>query len=124
LSNPSLLIFLSFRVEQAQNGGMIRSIWIGLLSGSIAIAALAGQNQKTTSTTLGEPIDINRASAAELLAVPGMTASWAGRIVRFRPYRTKLDLVQLGVLSPEVYQRIRENVIAHRINGGEQSTRR
>jgi DNA uptake protein ComE-like DNA-binding protein len=119
-----VLILLSIRVEQAQNGGMIRSIWIGLLSGSIAIAALAGQNQKTTSTTLGEPIDINRASAAELLAVPGMTASWAGRIVRFRPYRTKLDLVQLGVLSPEVYQRIRENVIAHRINGGEQSTRR
>ena len=26
------------------------------------------------------------------LKVPGMTATWAGRIVRFRPYRTKQDL--------------------------------
>lgn len=111
-------------MEQAQNGGMIRSIWIGLLAGSIAVAASVGQVQPRTSATLTEPIDINRASVAELLAVPGMTASWAGRIVRFRPYRTKLDLVQLGVVSPEVYQRIRENVIAHRINSGEQSTRR
>ncbi len=34
-------------------------------------------------------VDINHASAAELLKVPGMTATWAGRIIRFRPYRTK-----------------------------------
>jgi DNA uptake protein ComE-like DNA-binding protein len=71
-----------------------------------------------------EPVDINRASVAELLQVPGMTASWAGRIVRFRPYRTKLDLVQLGVVPPEVYQRIRENVVAHHVAKDEQPARR
>jgi hypothetical protein len=49
------------------------------------------------------------------MTVPGMTQSWAARIVRFRPYRTKLDLLEQGVVSQEVFQRIRNGVIAHRI---------
>jgi competence protein ComEA len=59
-------------------------------------------------------VDINHASVAELLKVPGMTASWAARIVRFRPYRTKLDLVESGVVPSDVYDRIKDYVIAHR----------
>jgi DNA uptake protein ComE-like DNA-binding protein len=66
-----------------------------------------------------ELVDINRASVQELLGVPGMTASWAARIVRFRPYRTKLDLMEEGVVPQEVYQRIRDGVIAHRISAEE-----
>jgi predicted DNA-binding helix-hairpin-helix protein len=65
----------------------------------------------------GEPVDINRATVTELMRAPGMTASWARRIVRFRPYRTKLDLVDQGVVSQDVYQRIREGVVAHRVEG-------
>lgn len=61
-----------------------------------------------------ELVDINRASVQELLTVPGMTPSWAARIVRFRPYRSKLDLVEQGVVPQEIYQRIRDGVIAHR----------
>ncbi len=60
------------------------------------------------------PVDVNQATVAELLRVPGMTASWAGRIVRFRPYRTKLDLLDRGVVTAEVYQRIRDGVVVHR----------
>jgi len=60
-------------------------------------------------------VDINRASVAELMRVPGMTYSWAARIVRFRPYRTKLDLLQENVVPPEVYRRIRDGIIAHHI---------
>lgn len=59
-------------------------------------------------------VDINHASIAELEKVPGMTASWAGRIVRFRPYRTKQDLLEMGVVSSKVYDRIKDFVIAHR----------
>lgn len=60
-------------------------------------------------------VDINRASMAELLKVPGMTPSWAGRIVRFRPYHAKSDLLQRGVLPSGVYDRIKNYVIAHRV---------
>jgi len=59
-------------------------------------------------------VDINHASVDELLKVPGMTSSWAGRIVRFRPYRSKQDLVEHGVLPSDVYDRIKDYVIAHR----------
>jgi DNA uptake protein ComE-like DNA-binding protein len=77
---------------------------------ALVLAAAALGAQKPIA-----PVDINRASVQELMAVPGMTASWAARIVRFRPYRTKLDLVEQGVVTPEVYQRIRDGVIAHRV---------
>jgi len=59
-------------------------------------------------------VDINHASVDELLKVPGMTSSWAARIVRFRPYRTKAELVERGVLPSDVYDRIKDYVIAHR----------
>jgi competence protein ComEA len=59
-------------------------------------------------------VDINHSGIAELLKVPGMTPGWAGRIVRFRPYRNKQDLVDRGVLPSDVYDRIKDYVIAHR----------
>lgn len=59
-------------------------------------------------------VDINHATIEQLLKVPGMTRSWAGRIVRFRPYRTKQDLLEHGVVSSGVYARIKDYIIAHR----------
>jgi len=70
-----------------------------------------------TSATAPPPearIDINHASVDELLKAPGMTRSWAGRIVRFRPYRTKQDLLDRGVVTSDVYDRIKDFVIAHK----------
>jgi DNA uptake protein ComE-like DNA-binding protein len=58
-------------------------------------------------------IDINHASLEELLKVPGMTPTWAGRIARFRPYRTKQDLLDHGVLPSGVYDRVKGYLIAH-----------
>ena len=59
-------------------------------------------------------VDINHASLEELLRVHGMRPSWAGRIIRFRPYWSKQDLVDRGVVSPEAYERFRDYIIAHR----------
>ena len=59
-------------------------------------------------------VDINHASMTDLLKVPGMTQSWAGRIIRYRPYHSKVDLLQRGVVSDAVYDRIKDYVIAHR----------
>ena len=80
-----------------------------------ATAALAlAMSSPGSSTRMDEPVDVNRASMTELMRVPGMTESWAKRIVRFRPYRSKLDLLNEGVVSAEVYQRIRDGIVAHR----------
>jgi DNA uptake protein ComE-like DNA-binding protein len=59
-------------------------------------------------------VDINHASVDELLRVPGMTRTWAGRIARFRPYHSKQDLLDRGVVNSAVYDRIKDYVIAHR----------
>jgi competence protein ComEA len=59
-------------------------------------------------------VDINHAAFSELLKVPGMTPSWAGRIVRFRPYHSKVDLLDRGIVPGAVYDRIKDYVIAHR----------
>jgi len=59
-------------------------------------------------------VDINHASLSELQHVPGMTQTWAARIVRFRPYHSKADLLQRGVVPDAVYDRIKDYVIAHR----------
>lgn len=59
-------------------------------------------------------LDLNQATREELLKLPGITSTWAGRILRFRPYRTKLDLLEQGVLPPPVYNRIKDYVIVHR----------
>lgn len=59
-------------------------------------------------------VDINHASMNELMKVPGMTQSWAGRIVRYRPYHAKTDLLQRGIVPDAVYDRIKDYVIAYR----------
>jgi DNA uptake protein ComE-like DNA-binding protein len=59
-------------------------------------------------------VDINHASLDQLLKVPGLSRPWAERIMRFRPYRMKTDLFEKGVLSSEVYDKIKDFVIAHR----------
>ena len=48
------------------------------------------------------------------MKVPGMQKSWAGRIVRFRPYRTKQDLLDRGIVTSEIYDRLKDFIIAHR----------
>ena len=80
--------------------------------------ALAGLGQDAAKKPAAPPpvarVDINHATTEELMKVPGMTASWAGRIVRFRPYRSKQDLLDHGVVTSEVYDRIKDYIIAHR----------
>lgn len=58
-------------------------------------------------------VDINHATLAELEQISGVTPAWAQRIIRFRPYRTKLDLVQEGILPAKIYSKIRDSIIAH-----------
>jgi competence protein ComEA len=59
-------------------------------------------------------IDINTASLEELMKAPGMTHAWAARIIRYRPYHAKNDLLDKGIVSNQVYDRIKDYIIAHR----------
>jgi DNA uptake protein ComE-like DNA-binding protein len=74
----------------------------------------SGSAPAEQSVPAEDRIDINHASIDELLKVPGLTKTWAGRIVRYRPYRSKQDLLDRGIVPEAVYERIRNDVIAHR----------
>ena len=104
-----------------------KPVWLAawmLLAGAPGAAQTAAQGSQNSPSAQGSRaqatpapearVDINHASLEELMRVPGMTATWAARIVRFRPYRTKQDLVDKGVVTSQVYDRIKDSVIAHR----------
>ncbi len=42
-----------------------------------------------------------------------MTHTWAARIIRFRPYRAKNELLDRGIVSSSVYDRIKDYIVAH-----------
>ena len=81
-----------------------------------AAAALpqAAHMPEQAKVSAADRLDVNRASVEELEKLPGVTRVWAERIVRFRPYHSKLDLVNKGVIPPRVYHRIEGLVVAHR----------
>jgi DNA uptake protein ComE-like DNA-binding protein len=106
-----------------ENGAMRRTaLRAGLLAAmfaALAGAAMQGHSQlqapaRAAAWPPEQRIDINHARLDELLKVPGLSRVWAARIVRFRPYRTKEDLLDKGILSSAVYDRIKDFVIAHR----------
>ena len=57
-------------------------------------------------------VDINSASRAELMTLPGIGAAEAGRIVANRPYLTKTELVTKNVLPVGPFLSVRNSVVA------------
>jgi len=54
------------------------------------------------------PLDLNAASAAELNALPGISAERSDAIVAGRPYRSRYDLVKRNILPRDQYDRIKD----------------
>jgi DNA uptake protein ComE-like DNA-binding protein len=55
-------------------------------------------------------IDLNSASESELMELPGISRRDARKIIAVRPYNSRHELVDKGVLSEERYSEIRERV--------------
>jgi competence protein ComEA len=50
-------------------------------------------------------VDLNQATRDEIADLPGVTEMEAERIVEARPYRSKAELVQRGIVPEDVYER-------------------
>lgn len=61
-----------------------------------------------------EPLDLNRASFSELLALPGIGPTRAERIVRYRwvhgPFRSLDDLLKVPGIGPRLLEKLRDRV--------------
>jgi DNA uptake protein ComE-like DNA-binding protein len=58
------------------------------------------------------PVNINKATAEQLEALPGIDARTAHRIIAARPYDNAHDLLQRHLVSRSEYDRIAGNVVA------------
>lgn len=59
-----------------------------------------------------ELIDINRASAKELDALPGIGEARTKAIIAGRPYKAKDDLTKRNIIPQNVYDAIKDKIIA------------
>jgi competence protein ComEA len=57
-------------------------------------------------------IDINSAAKADLDALPGIGPARADAIIKGRPYKGKDDLTQKGIIPENVYNGIKDKIIA------------
>jgi DNA uptake protein ComE-like DNA-binding protein len=109
---------LRFARCEAENEIVQARALFATLAVAVLCASLAGIPQTSPKAHAIPPpearVDINYASMDELIKIPGMTRVWAGRIIRFRPSRTKADLIEHGILSLVVYDRVKDYLIAHR----------
>jgi len=98
-------------------------LFVILILTAIASAQTAHPQQSNSQTqTIAQRIaadaakvDVNTATAQQLMSLPGVTDMFAARIIAGRPYKSKLDLLRRGVVSANLYSRISEKIIAHRV---------
>jgi len=57
-------------------------------------------------------VDINHASKAELLKLPGITPEFAAAIIAKRPFKSKAELVTKNAIPQGTYQNLHSLVAA------------
>jgi DNA uptake protein ComE-like DNA-binding protein len=81
-------------------------------SPSAAAAPSAMGKSAARSDKTSDLVDINSAGAEELDKLPGIGPARAKAIIAHRPYGGKDDLVQRKVIPPNIYNQIKDKVIA------------
>lgn len=76
-------------------------------------AASAPKSNKASAAN-AEKLDINSATKEQLDALPGIGEASAQKIIAGRPYRTKRDLITRKIIPQSTYEKIKDQIIAHR----------
>jgi competence protein ComEA len=101
-----------------------RLIYSAILAASLvfAMTSVAAQSSSDSSMSakaskavaaMGEKLDINSATKDQLDAIPGIGKGYAEKIIAGRPYRTKRELVTKKIVPQSLYEKIKDQIIAH-----------
>lgn len=73
-----------------------------------------GKTEATQKTAAAKTVqlDINSASVAQLKELPGIGEAYSKKIADGRPYARKDQLVSRGILPKNVYEKIKDLIIA------------
>jgi DNA uptake protein ComE-like DNA-binding protein len=77
------------------------------------VAAGVKQGLDTKSLSSDSLVDLNTASAARLVTLPGISVGKARSIIHHRPYSASHDLVKDGILTEDEYGAIAPKVTVH-----------
>ncbi len=90
---------------------------VGLSLAQGTRAQSSGKKSAASSAPKAEKLDINSASKEQLQELPGIGAATAQKIVDGRPYNAKNDLVKRKIITQAEYEKITDQIIAHRVKG-------
>jgi DNA uptake protein ComE-like DNA-binding protein len=79
-----------------------------------AKAVAQGVRDGLTRPSPDKPLDVNRASKAQLMSLPGMDDASADRIIAGRPYSSEHELLEKHVVSRDEYNKIADSITAKR----------
>jgi DNA uptake protein ComE-like DNA-binding protein len=95
----------------------LAALALGALLVSPALAAPAAppksQAAKPAAAPAAELLDLNTATEAQLVALPGVGEAYAKKIIAGRPYKAKNELVDRKIVPESTYKQFSDKVIAH-----------
>ena len=91
---------------------MRQLIRAAFIAAGLALCVPAFTMPATPAMAQAQLIDINSASKDQLDVLPGIGAARADAIIKGRPYKGKDDLVNKKVIPQNVYDGIKDKIIA------------